>query len=341
MNKLISIIIPVYNVQEKYLRQCIESAINQTYVQIEIILINDGSTDPHILPTLNSFQEKDKRIVVINKKNEGVTYARQTGIENARGEYIMFLDCDDFLTPNAAESLYIKAKQNNALIIIGNHWMLHEDGQKELVSLTLNNGKEAYIKALLSGNCNGTIWAKLFQKSVFSEISLLTVTNGKKDNDTLFNYLLADKIKSERIICLGESIYFWRQRADSTTQSQVKLADESIFFIVEWVNKFVHEHFDVKEIENELALFNLKIWSLSFAWGLICPNKSSKKELYEIYWKNKSARKQLSNMERTILLCEKNPLLSFLYKIYQNTIKPVLKENFLSFYLKLTRKNIK
>ena len=101
---MISVIIPIYNV-EKYLTKCIESVINQTYKNLEIILVNDGSTD-NSKEIIDKYSSIDSRIKVINKKNGGLSDARNVGIELAKGEYITFLDSDDWIELNMYEKLY-------------------------------------------------------------------------------------------------------------------------------------------------------------------------------------------------------------------------------------------
>ena len=103
MKKLISVIVPVFNV-EKYLEKCIESIRNQTYKNLEILLINDGSTDKS-LEICNKYLEIDDRIVLLNKENGGLSSARNFGIDNAKGEYITFVDSDDFIHELMYETL--------------------------------------------------------------------------------------------------------------------------------------------------------------------------------------------------------------------------------------------
>ena len=114
----ISVIIPVYNVEE-YLRECLDSVINQTLSDLEIICINDGSEDSS-LEILKEYEAKDKRIKVIDKKNEGLSATRNLGIEIATGEYISFVDSDDYLDLNFYEKLYIAAKKHDADIACTN-----------------------------------------------------------------------------------------------------------------------------------------------------------------------------------------------------------------------------
>ena len=111
-NIKVSVVIPVYNV-EKYIRQCLESVINQTLKDIEIICINDGSKD-NTLKILEEYSQKDSRIVLIDKENEGLSAARNQGTELARGEYISYIDSDDWVDTHYLEALYNAAKKYNS-----------------------------------------------------------------------------------------------------------------------------------------------------------------------------------------------------------------------------------
>ena len=116
MNDKISIIVPVYNV-EKYLDECIQSIINQTHKNIEIILINDGSTD-NSLSILRKYEGIDKRIIVINQENKGLSASRNIGIKKSTGKYISLIDADDIIHPRMIELLYKEIKNNNCDISI-------------------------------------------------------------------------------------------------------------------------------------------------------------------------------------------------------------------------------
>ena len=127
---MISIIIPVYNVS-KYLRACLDSVINQTYKDLEIICINDGSTDDS-LEILKEYSNKDNRIIIIDKKNEGVSAARNDGIENAKGEYLFCIDSDDYIDNNFIETFYHNAKNNNSdLVVLSTFWNLDKRVNKD------------------------------------------------------------------------------------------------------------------------------------------------------------------------------------------------------------------
>ena len=127
---MISIIIPVYNVS-KYLRACLDSVINQTYKDLEIICINDGSTDDS-LEILEEYANKDNRIIIIDKKNAGVSAARNDGIDKAKGEYLFCMDSDDYIDNNFIEVFYNNAKKNNSdLVVLSSFWNLDKRVNKD------------------------------------------------------------------------------------------------------------------------------------------------------------------------------------------------------------------
>lgn len=127
MNKgLISVVLPIFNV-EKYLDRCVESIVNQTYQNLEIILVDDGSTDRCPL-ICDSWAKKDKRIKVIHKKNAGLGYARNSGLENALGEYIFFFDSDDYVKKDTIEKVYYTAKKHNCDMVIFGHYDVNVEG---------------------------------------------------------------------------------------------------------------------------------------------------------------------------------------------------------------------
>ena len=131
MGKKVSIIVPVYNV-ERYLEECLLSIVNQTLQEIEILLIDDGSTDSS-LTIMQDFAGKDKRITILTQPNKGASAARNQGIKMATGEYLLFVDSDDTITPNATEVLYNTAIQANSDLVLGNALFCHPDGSQEVI----------------------------------------------------------------------------------------------------------------------------------------------------------------------------------------------------------------
>lgn len=170
MEELISIIIPVYNV-EKYLEQCLESVINQTYKNIEIILINDGSTDDSI-NIMKEYQGKDNRIIIIDRENKGVLYTRLEGIKKSNGKYITYVDSDDWVEKNLIEVLYNKIKKYDSDVVkceFGNNESIIANGN-------LNIGQDLFIKKeefeplffdMFFVNMNiHNVWCQMFKKEL-------------------------------------------------------------------------------------------------------------------------------------------------------------------------------
>ena len=139
---LVSIVLPIYNV-EKYLNRCVESVINQTYKNLEILLIDDGSPDS-CPQKCDEWARKDSRIKVIHKANAGLGYARNTGIENASGEYICFFDSDDYIDSNAVEKAYSVAQTNNSDMVLFGHYDVNAQG-KIVRTYIPTTEKESYV----------------------------------------------------------------------------------------------------------------------------------------------------------------------------------------------------
>lgn len=171
MNPLISIIIPVYNV-EQYLSKCLESIIKQTYNNIEIILIDDGSSD-NSKKICDEYLQKDSRIVVIHKDNEGVSIARNTGLDIAKGEYISFIDADDYIDQDMYEFLLNNLIENNADISSCGYNKVFEDRIEKGIgsdsNLLLDN-VDAVKETIKKRNLFPSVWAKLYKKDCIGDI---------------------------------------------------------------------------------------------------------------------------------------------------------------------------
>ena len=137
MKRKYSIIVPVYNV-EKYINECLSSLINQTYKNIEIVVINDGSSD-NSLSLIEEYSRIDDRIRVIDQKNMGLGYTRNVGIDNAVGDYILFVDSDDYISLNTCEEIEAVLSYNNEvdIIVLGRYRFADEVYMQDPISLSL------------------------------------------------------------------------------------------------------------------------------------------------------------------------------------------------------------
>lgn len=227
MNDLVSVIIPVYKT-EKYLRESLNSVINQTYRNIEIILVDDGSPDncPKIC---DEYAEMDNRLKVIHKKNAGVSDARNRGLDVAIGEYITFVDSDDIVNEYYVEKLYKTLVETDAEISICQ--VLCSEEKNKIDEMFVLSGKDA-VKDLYKRSCGiksdyflgipMAVWGKLFKKDYFRNIRF---PFGKIHEDVAVLPLLL--YKSKRVCVIAKGLYYYRHRDGSimTTSFSVKNYD--------------------------------------------------------------------------------------------------------------------
>lgn len=215
----ISVVVPIYNV-EKYLIDCVESIINQTYLDLEIILVDDGSPD-NCGKICDELAKKDHRIKVIHKANGGLSDARNAGIDVATGEFIMFIDSDDLMELNACEKLVTEITNRNAQMVIGNYIYVNDDGtpwSKEVFS------KEKYKNFKLSIKdyrdsffvMNSAVWNKIYRLDFIKENNMKFIV-GIPGEDAPFTTLYF--IKSKDVYYIDDIVYKYRQRGDTTSIS--------------------------------------------------------------------------------------------------------------------------
>lgn len=213
-NDLISIIVPVYNV-EKYIKKCLNSLIKQTYKNIEIIIVNDGSSD-NSLSICQKFAEEDKRIKIITQENKGLSGARNTGLSLAKGKYISFIDSDDYVSNNYIEKMYLAIKSSNADICCCDFWYVSEDDNKWTFKNKKNKifTKEEALIDIFTGTQNTEImvWNKLYKTNLFFDNDI-KFDLGKTNEDNFIMYKLYDK--ASKIVLIKDKLYYYLQRNDS------------------------------------------------------------------------------------------------------------------------------
>lgn len=215
MNPKLSIIVPVYNV-EKYLEKCIISILEQTFEDFELILINDGSTD-NCGAICDDFAKQDNRIKVIHKENGGQSSARNIGINIARGEYIGFVDSDDYIMPTMYEKLYKGCQKNNADISIAGWTTVNEYGD-------MINKYQISKVSFLSFMIKAYPWNKLYKKKLFIENDFYFKEGMIYEDVELIPKLYT---KANKVILIDSAEYNYLKRSNSTTA----LIDHKIFDI--------------------------------------------------------------------------------------------------------------
>ena len=216
--ELISIIIPMYNV-EQYFPRCIESVINQTYKKLEIILVDDGSTD--LSGTLaDQYAEQDQRIKVVHQPNGGNAVARNTGLKQVTGNWILFVDSDDYVEPNYVELLYNTAIKYDADLSLCNLQVYEWNHPQKITGknkATVKSTAEAlsslfYQKGTTPGPC-----AKLYRTKLFKNISFPV---GKICEDLAITYQLFARAK--KVVFNSQTLYYYLTNPSSTMQKQMR-----------------------------------------------------------------------------------------------------------------------
>ncbi|MBQ2972495.1 MAG: glycosyltransferase family 2 protein [Ruminococcus sp.] len=204
---MVSIIIPVYN-SEKTIKDCINSALSQSYNDVEIIAVNDGSDDSS-LRILRECEKSDDRIKVVDKENGGVSSARNAGLHNARGEYVVFLDADDLLEKNSIERL-VEGVKGDADLVIGSYTQFRTQSEKHFIKREREHLSLSDIKKDMGryDPLFDTPWAKLFRRSLIAQNKLSFDTSLALSEDHKFNLQFIKHCKSISVIT--ENVYYYR-----------------------------------------------------------------------------------------------------------------------------------
>lgn len=316
----ISVIIPAYNV-EKYIRKAINSVLSQTYHNIEIIVIDDGSTDG-TGELLDEYMIKfPEKVKVFHIKNSGVSKARMLGVKYAKGNWIGFVDGDDFVEPDMYETLLQNALMYSVEISHCGYKMFFEDGRIHYFHNTgtlLQQDTFTALKYLLDGSliepglCNKLYKKELFKKILENDVLDYSI---KQNEDLLMNYVLFSEAK--KTVFYDICKYCYIVRSGSATRQQL---NDNIIFDPIRVREYILD-MTVGEIQKnaEKAYINtcLDVYNLILMKG----NKKNKKELLEVKQRINSYKnwsKYLNSKRRFMInfLCSANALYNLFYKVY-------------------------
>lgn len=292
MKDLISVVIPVYNV-ERFLEKCITSILEQSYSNLEIIIVNDGSTD-NCLSICKEFEKIDNRIILINQDNKGLAESRNVGTRIAKGQYIVFIDSDDFVGKNHISNLYSIVSEKNVKLGITNFKkveigeIIHLENVKAKQKIKLYDKQTALKELFLQKEFDNSAWAKIYHISLFDDIEY---PKGKLYEDLPVTYKLIEK--NEFIGYMDTKDYYYVNRPESIlnmnfNEKKLDLVD----FVNEMFKKYENDEFLCKYAGTRAfaSLFNL--------WRNI-PKKNKYKN---IVWNN-------------LVIYRKYPLLTFSSKL--------------------------
>ena len=233
----ISIIVPIYKV-EAYLEKCIDSLVYQTYKDLEIILVDDGSPD-NCGKICDVYAKNDSRIKVIHKQNAGVAMARNDGIDAATGELISFVDSDDWLALDTYEVLYNELSEKNADCVVGGCVVVYDrEGKfeyKKRASITIfeEDSVAAMKRVLLGGSA---VWNRLFKREIFDSVRF--PQNRINDDEMVALHAYS---KCKKIVYLDKDTYYYRIRKNSVTTSSFSLRKVDVYYNAKDNLEFIRE----------------------------------------------------------------------------------------------------
>lgn len=244
---LISIIVPIYN-RENNIKRCIESILEQDYKNIEVILVNDGSTDS-TLDICNSYKELDKRVVVVDKKNGGVSSARNDGIKKSSGEFIQFVDSDDYIDKNMCSTLIRKIKEDDADVVICGYKKINKNNEeiiqcKSKISKNGIYGLRDEFSILYEKFLINPPWNKLYKKNAITNYFETDISLGE---DLIFNISNISNIK--KISIINNALYNYVQDTANSLTS-INSNHDRIYIAIK-IYREINKILDIHGIEPE------------------------------------------------------------------------------------------
>jgi glycosyltransferase involved in cell wall biosynthesis len=321
-NDLISVVIPAYNVEEK-INRCINSLLEQTYPNLEIIVVNDGSTDS----TAQKCEQysHNKQINYIAISNAGVSNARNVGMRSAKGKYITFVDADDYVEKDMLEKL-VNRIMDSDLVICGKNVITKDAIIHEEIKIGTTKVKKKDLLLLYQAKILNPPYCKLYKMDIIHRNQLQFDTNVSVGEDLLFNLQYIDKI-FKPIAIVKENLYYYEKlNANGLSEKYHKNMLEMKTKIVKEMKKDIHVS-QQQEREFEIILFQLLFSSVTNEW------KDKSKNLFSRYSEAYKKLKSKEIMNQIEKLKEKRILTAFEYRI--------LTSYFYGFYIIFLRKRIK
>lgn len=317
--ELISVIIPAYKT-EVYLKRCIDSVLAQTWTNLEIIAVDDGSPD-RSGAILDEYAKRDPRVTVIHQENKGVSAARNAGLAAASGDYIGFVDSDDALEPDMYEVLIRLAKEHNAPIAHCGYRRISPDGSTKEISgtgaLMVQSNEEAMECLLLGKHFVGSLCNKLFNRRLLDGLSFRT--DIKINEDVLLAYQLFKR--ASKSVYIDRSLYLMFAREGSATSSGTRQdkREADLLFVAEWIAKDSRN----KKFETAAQMRYIEILAIEYAWCMTDGRDKNtlqlRKKLLEARWNKYPFR--LTFKVKLIMLLYVPILYGMADKIYRRIFK--------------------
>lgn len=277
MQDLLSVIVPVYNV-ELYIDQCLESLVHQTYDNLEIILVDDGSPDSCPLKC-DEWAKKDSRITVIHKKNGGLSDARNVGMERATGKYLAFVDSDDFLDCNMYSIMISEIENKDADVSICGRYLFGKTSTEQycLPEIKVFSAEEAISRLLRADGVEEAVWDKVYKKELFADISFPV---GEINEDIVIMPNVMSLCK--RVVHVGKPLYYYRKNEVGISKSGYNQSKHVIVNHIAEVTKYISKEYP--SLSRDILYFEAR-YAYGSLLGLLMEKKNIHvfKEDYQIY----------------------------------------------------------
>ncbi len=260
----VSVIVPVYNV-EKYIRRCLRSLLDQTYSDLEIILVNDCTPDNSML-IVNEYAVIDNRIKIINLDvNHGPMRVRDIGVKHTTGDYIVFCDSDDWMPKDAISILLSKACEADADIVVGAYERVDSTGRRKAARKPkLNYGYDSYsmCKSMLSNEMSHSLWGKIYKSTLLRGKNYLIYDNFTNSEDKLLQYQIVDFVKNVQVV--DDVVYFYCVNEFSSTMNKAlfvsnnSISDMQIVFNY-MIDKFKNDPQMLFLLERNIVSFSVNL----------------------------------------------------------------------------------
>lgn len=335
MKDLISIIIPVYNV-EKYIGICMDSIINQTYKNLEIIIINDGSKD-NSLKIIKEYEKKDNRIIVKDRENKGVLYTRVEGFKLAKGKYVTYIDSDDWIEKNMIEVMYNKAIEHDADVVkcqFGENDFKNDNNKFDKTSdefITKEQFEPNFYDKLFKDMNVHNVWAQLFRRDLLEKSVDNIDTNISLGDDLELNLQLFKNINN--ILFIPNKLYHYRINNNTSvtrTLSEKNINRNIISVIDAYYNAYkIIDEFPIKDKTKYKSSVIIKLIDEISKWqiDLIGILKNKNESIKQLSWCYNECDKMLE-IEEAMSLMKVNTN-KFKYKIFYNKIHKNINQAYL------------
>lgn len=309
----ISFIVIGYNI-EKYVERCIRSLVNQTMKEIEVVFVDDGSTD-NTVKIVEELAKNDTRIRIVYQKNSGANEARKAGIKVAKGDYVSFVDGDDWVDLDMAKRIYNVLQGGNYDIVTFNYTISYDDESKNSIcsdTIYENISGYGYLELILNQKIAHCLWNKVYSKSFLLNANFYGVCGTSMGEDLAANVLLG--VSKPKVKMIKDNYYFYYQRATSTMNNPTKTLLE-IVDSLEYINKVLKQYNLYYKYKQEIDfLWFIQCYKFNIITSDVKHNKYHK-QLFEIW---KSYNVDIYNNELCMKLISKSrsfKIIDFSYNI--------------------------